>query len=125
MNKYFNILNEYIDNLIYEVDITCEELLAVKTCCEEIKLINNNRSDFMIEIDNQKSLIIQNLPNYDVNYEIEAENELIKEAVFKDHFLFLLNVENKFQLNLVLVIIDWYLSNECLTHFIKPYSKIK
>ncbi|CAF0743733.1 unnamed protein product, partial [Brachionus calyciflorus] len=111
MNRIKNIINEYYDLLTNQIDILTEEKLSKKPSYEEIVRTNNTRSNFL------SSLKESRIRSYDIlqnNFLEYKDDESIRRKVFENNFCFVVPLKEKsnFTINSILVLLDWYLSNE-------------
>ncbi|CAF1087367.1 unnamed protein product, partial [Brachionus calyciflorus] len=108
MNRIKNIVNEYYDLLINQIDILTEEKLSKKPSNEEIVRINNTRSNFLSSLKDSRT------KPYDILQNSFLDDESIRRKVFENNFCFVVPLKEKsnFTINSILVLLDWYLSNE-------------
>ena len=112
MNRLVNLINEYYDDLINQIDISTEELLSESGQDERTNQANKTRFNFITTVKDAKIKSIESLKKkYADNQDL---GEIDKSLVFDGNFCFIFRTRKKFNLpiNLVLVLIDWYVTKE-------------
>ncbi|CAF1122123.1 unnamed protein product, partial [Brachionus calyciflorus] len=130
MNKLKLIIVEYYNNLKNEIDIHCEEILAIRTSEEKDKY-TLQRARFLDQINEIEKLNLENFERIKCNKEL-LNDENIESNLFNNKFCFhVSNIKennDKYETNLLgkLIITNIFISRDVLQSLgVIPYIKRK